>query len=187
MEVKTRQEALNAAAEKKAKELGLTELQVRFCDLFVFVCGMNAEKSVEFAGYSLGNEETAKEHADKPSLAKYYRDLAIRKVARSLLTNQNVLRYIEFLKETIDTSLIVDKCWVIEKLKKLAEAGSEKTQLEATKLIGQTMNMFQPETIVSSVEDPGQIVRDAIAKRKQEEDEKPSNVVEFKKEQPNEG
>jgi hypothetical protein len=68
----------------------------------------------------------------------------------------------------MDQQLIVDKLWVIHKLKSLSDQGSERTQLEATKLLGQTMNMFQPEQMLLIQDDPGQIVKDAIRKRMEE-------------------
>jgi hypothetical protein len=74
--------------------------------------------------------------------------------------------------------------WVLQKLKKLADKGSERTQLEAAKLLGQTMNMFQPETIVSNSEDPSAIIKAALEKRKKDaekaEEINEPNVLPFK-------
>jgi hypothetical protein len=167
--------------EREAKEIGLTEKQKQFCEYFIFVCGLDAEKAVELSEYEIGQENYKEKYAGKESLARYYMDLQIKRIARKLLNNVKIIRYINYLKDTLDSSLIIDKLWVVQKLKKLAEKGSEKTQLEATKLLGQTMSMFQPETIVSSIDDPGQIVRDAIAKRKREEEPIAGNLIEFGK------
>ena len=158
--------------DKLSKELGLTELQKRFCDYYVFVTGLNAELAVELSGYSV--ESTNTEKYDEKMIA-YYKELTIKRLVRVLVSNPKILKYITAIRKELNNQLVVDKLWVINKLKKLADVGSENTQLKATELLGKTMEMFTDKKVIESVEDPSKIMKEVFEKRKLK------NTVEFKK------
>lgn len=166
----------NLDTEKLAKELKLTDKQKLFAEYFIYVTGLDGPAAVELAGYSSGSD-----HKDygKESTNNFFRSLKFRQLARNLLSNRKVLDYINALRKDLDSQLIIDKLWVINKLKTLAETGSENTQLKATELLGKTLELFTEKTKFESSENPADIAKQAFERRKQ-------NVVEFNKKQQNE-
>jgi phage terminase small subunit len=180
--MKTKESELNNA-ELLGKQL--TEKQQKFCEYGVFLTGLDWVKAADLAGYSVGTEEQYAKYENQ-GLADYYRNMQWLRIARENLKLPHVLRFIKALREEMDNQLIVDKLWVINKLKKMADEGSERTQLEATKLLGQTMNMFQAETQVVVADDPSAIVQKAFAERMKKEKEQNKNIVPFNKEGSNE-
>jgi phage terminase small subunit len=157
-----------------AKQLGLTNQQQKFCDYYTYVCGLDGEKAVEMAEYKFGNYDNY-----SPELKEMYLSIQRKRAVRELLDNVDILRYIKALRDNMDGQLIIDKLWVIQKLKKLAETGTERTQLEATKMLGQNLHMFGAEVEVNIADDPSQIMKKAFEKRKEEE-RIAKNTVEFK-------
>jgi hypothetical protein len=157
-----------------ANEIGLTEKQKAFAENYVFVTGLDANAAVELAGYKVEydyegySEETAE-------VFKYKR---IASLVRELLNNKKVLTYIKILREELENQLLVDKLWVIKKLKTLATQGSENVQLKATELLGKHLEMFTERQKIEGVEDPAVIVKKAFEIRKKREKE---NIIEFKK------
>lgn len=161
-----------------AKEYGLTEKQQAFADYYIFVCGLNGESAVEMAEYAIEpTPGTYKTEEEK----ERFKVLNARKRARELLSNTKVLNYIRDVRENMDKQLIVDKYYVIHKLKKLSETGTERTQLEATKLLGMTMSMFTETQKIEMSDSPSNIVQQAFLKRKQEE----NNIIEFPQKEEN--
>lgn len=171
---------------KMAKEAGLTELQTRFAFYYVFVTGLNGKEAVDLAGYSWGRYDTNEDYDE--GKREFYKELLQRQQAKNLLDNPKILAFITKLRKEMDNQLIVDKLWVIQKLKKLAEkAESESIQLRATEKLGETMDMFGSRVIETDErEDPAKIASAAFEKRKAAMKNKPENVVEFQKEGSNE-
>lgn len=162
---------------KVAEACGLTEQQQKFADYYLFVTGLNGEKAAELAGYVICDPKKYEQSEEKIA---YWTKIQYMKIARDLLNNPKVLEYINIVRTNMENQLVIDKLWVVKKLKEFAETGSERTQLEATKLLGQTLLMFT-EVVrnENSTEDPAKIIQDAIAKRKEEVKE--NNVLEFQK------
>jgi phage terminase small subunit len=166
--------------EKIVEELKLTDKQQKFAEYGVFVTGLDWVKAVEMAEYSFGKENYDKDYADG-NIGSYYLDMQKKRKARELLSNPKILKYIKALRDEMDNQLIVDKLWVINKLKTMAEAGSERTQLEATKLIGQTLQMFQADVQINVADSPAKITQEAFEKR-MAEDKAAKNTIPFSKE-----
>jgi hypothetical protein len=167
----------------KQVEVELTEQQKKFAEYGVFLTGLDWIKAVELAEYKFG-EENYKENYDHKG--EHYLDMLKRKKVRENLSNNNILKYISSLREELDNQLVVDKLWVTNKLKILADNGSEKTQIEATKLLGQTLNMFQSDVQISVNDSPAKIAQDAFKKRMEQEKSTTINVIPFSKEGSNE-
>jgi len=167
----------NINLDKLAKEYELTDLQQKFADYFVFVTGLNAPLAVELAGYKVINEDYEYEN---DQLQEFYKIKQTNKIVKELLNNAKVLKYINKIRKELDNQLIIDKLWVINKLKQLAENGGENTQLKATELLGKTMEMFTEKTKnIEGTDDPAKIAKEAYEKRMQ-------NVIEFKEKKANE-
>jgi hypothetical protein len=159
--------------EKLAKELGLTDKQRAFADYYVFVAGLDGVKAVEMAGYAKNKCEGITDERQR----EYYINMSYMKTARDLLANKAIISYIRALRDNLDKQLIVDKLWVINKLKTLASGKTtERTQLEATKLLGQTMSLFVESQKLEIANDPSEIVKNAFKKRMMEEN---NNIIEF--------
>jgi len=154
-----------------ADELRLTETQRKFADYFVFLTGLDGPKAVELAGYKLDVDTT---NYKDDRVSGYYKSLKLRTKARELLNNPKILRYIKEIRDNLDKQLIVDKLWVIQKLKNLADSGSERTQLEATKLLGQYHQLFTEVQRYEIADDPSKIIQEAMERRK-------GNVIPFNK------
>jgi hypothetical protein len=152
--------------ENLGEDLKLSKQQIAFADYYVFVAGLDGEKAVDMAGYKFSTYEKY----ENENLKSYYINMQKQAKARDLLSNPKVLEYIRRLRNTLEQQLIVDKLWVIKKLKSLAENGSERTQIEATKLLGQTMNMFSDTQRIEVSDDPSLILREAFRKRKEQEE-----------------
>lgn len=146
-----------------AKEIGLTEKQKKAADYYVFVTDLDAEAAVELAGYSFGSEKATEDT----------KKINRKRVAYDFIHNVKVLRYISQIRELMSNQIIVDKLWVINKLKTLAESGSENTQIRALELLGKTMQMYADKQVIENVGDPAKIAKEAFKRRQK-------NVVEFK-------
>lgn len=163
---------------KLAKELRLTEKQKLFAEYFVFVTGLEAVPAVELAGYKLVNDDYS---FKDEQVKEMFRMKEAYKTSRSLLNNHKILRYISALREELNNQLIVDKLWVIKKLKDLALTGCESTQLKATELLGKTLELFTDKSkVYEGVDDPAKIARESFEKRIN------NNVVNFKERAQNE-
>lgn len=162
-----------------AKELELTPKQRSFAENYVFVTGLDPNAAIELSEYVLDykNENYSEE------MMEIYRQKRKAHLIRELLNNPKVLNYIKILRDELENQLIVDKLWVIKKLKTLATQGSENVQLKATELLGKHLEMFTEKQKIEGVEDPAEIVRKAYEIRKKREKE---NILEFKKEGTNE-
>lgn len=164
--------------DELAKRLDLTEKQRLFADAYVFLTGLDGVAAAKFAGYKCDYPTNYPE--DKK---KYYETLAYQGRARENLNNPKVLEYISTIRDNLDKQLVVDKLWVVNKLKNLAEQGTEATQLKATEMIGKILGMFiDHQKIEVTDEDPAVIARKAIEiRRSQINEEKKNNIVEFSK------
>lgn len=160
-----------AAELKVQKKYKLTDMQKAFADYFIFVTGLDAIAAVKMAGYAHGVPEN--KYSD--DLFEYYKRMNYGKIAKGLINNPKILHYIKDVREDLDNQLVVDKLWVINKLKALAgEDKPENIQLKATELIGKTMEMFTDRNKnVEGIDDPAKIAEEAFQRRK--------NVVKFDK------
>lgn len=158
-----------------AKELGLTPKQQSFCDLFLFVSGLDGIKAFELSEYNLKDKKPSE---DAPQQEKYYYDMQVRREVRNLLGNLKIQKYIKAVRENLDLQLNVDRLWVLNKLKELATKGSERTQLEATKLLGQNLSMFTEVQKVEVVDDAGSIAKKAFEERIKKQKEQ-NNTIPF--------
>lgn len=173
----TGQEVVDFDFESLAKEHKLTDLQTKFAYYYVFVTGLNGPQAAEFAGYSPGNYDD-KDYDDKTK--EYYKGLVFRNMAKNLLDNPKVLTLITRLRDELSNQLIVDKLYVLQNLKRLAETGtSENIQLRALEKLGETMELFKTTTVVEEREDPARLAAEAFERRMAAEKNK---TVDFKKE-----
>lgn len=172
----TGRDVSNVDFAKLGKEHGLTEMQTKFCYYYVFVCNLNGRDAVECAGYSSGKYDE-KDYDERTK--KYYEDLVYRNIAKNMLDNPKVLELITRLRDELNNQLIVDKLYVLQNLKRLAETATESIQLRALEKLGETMELFGQKTIIEEREDPSRNAREAFQRRKEAER---SNVVEFSKE-----
>lgn len=163
--------------ESIAKKLQLSEHQERFANAYIYF-GMNGLEAVKLAGYQVNYDES-KYSEDKRA---YYEELVYRGIAKENLENPKVIEYIKTIREQLNNSLVLDKYWVVEKLKKLADTGSESTQLKATELLGKTLSMFnEVQKVEVTEESAGDLVKAAFEKRKQQQKElKEKNILQFK-------
>jgi len=147
--------------DMSAKECGLTENQKNFCINYVFISGLDPYVAYETAGYKVPDE-----------LSDSNKKKWISSNVMKLLGNPKVLKFIKIIRDEMENQIIVDKFWVIDKLKKLAEKGSEATQIKATELLGKTFSMFSDRQVIETAEDPGKLAKEAFEKRQ--------NMIAFK-------
>lgn len=133
--------------------MGLNEKQKAFVENYLFTCGMNEEEALKLAGYSFNYKSDVEKRRCKK-----------RKI-RELMSNEKVIAYMNKLRNDLNNQLIVDKFWVIKKLKELAEHGNESVQLKATELLGKTMALFT-DKVIEQKENPGEIIRQSFEKRR---------------------
>lgn len=164
-----RSQKVSNEVKEKIGDLGLTSMQTDFVNYFLFITGMDAVEALKLAGYSHGVNE--KENID-PLLRENFIRMRYQTMANDFLKNPKIVKTIGLIKAEMNDSLIVDKLWVLKKLKSLAEKGSENTQLQATKLLGQHLSMFVEVQKVEQVEDPASIARAGFEARK-------NNIVDF--------
>jgi hypothetical protein len=155
-----------------AKEYKLTDLQKAFAENFVFVTGLDAVAAVELAGYKVTNDDYEYNSEQTKEIFKQKRLSAL---ARELLNNPKILKYISVLREELNNQLIVDKLWVLKNLKEIVNKGSENAKLKSLELIGKHLEMWTDKSkVYDGIEDPSKIAKEAFEKRKQQ------NVVEFR-------
>lgn len=166
--------SLTKETKEKIEDLGLTNMQLDFVNYFIFITNMDAVEALKLAGYQHG----VKDSPDlDPKTRDLYIDMHYKSKANDFLKNQKIVKCIKLIKEEMSEALVVDRMWVIKKLKSLADNGSENTQLKATELIGKHLSMFTEIQQIQSVEDPAAIARAAFNDRIREDQEK---IVEFK-------
>ena len=146
--------------ELSKRERALTDLQREFCVNYVYLCEFDAKKAVEMTYKKEGSAAQSN----------------ICHKERELMNDDRIRDYITELVEQRDSMFIVDKLFVIKKLKGLVETGAENIQLKALELLGKTMSMFSDrQEVVDVGEDPAKLAKEAFSKRfKQEE-----NLVPF--------
>lgn len=165
---------VNKDIQEEIKNLGLNQKQMSFVEYYLFITGLNAVEAVKLAGYI---DEAKYDPNLSEAEVKAYKELNFKNQANRLLRNPAIKKAIVLIREDMNEMLIVDKLWVLNKLKTLAEKGSENVQLRATELLGKALSMFTEVTQVQSVEDPAAIARANFAERMAKEKD---NVVEFK-------
>jgi phage terminase small subunit len=172
------EKVLDCDYDELAKEYGLTEMQAKFAYFYVFVTGLNGPEAVKLAGYSQGNY-TEDKYPDE-RMREFYIGALLRSQAKTLCDNPKILTLITKLREELSNQLIVDKLYVLQNLKRLAETATETVQLRALEKLGETMEMFGQKQIIEEREDPAKIAAAKFEKRKQMSAE--GNVVPFTKE-----
>jgi phage terminase small subunit len=134
---------------KRDNKADLSEQQKAFAEHYVFTTNMDAIAAIELAGYTY----SAKSEHDN----KHNKKLK----AHSLLCNKKVVKHIQRLIDEVNSSLTIDRFYVINKLKELVESGSESSQLKALELLGKHIHMFQEEQKITYTEDPAMIAQEA--------------------------
>jgi phage terminase small subunit len=112
--VSTALKDLKFDADALCKKLELTDKQRAFADYYIFLTGLDAEKAVVLAGYEINYVD--KKFKD-PEEAEQIRKIQLKRQARSLLNNPKIIQYIKAVRENLEEQLLVDKIWVIQKLK----------------------------------------------------------------------
>lgn len=158
--------------QQRLTDLGLTRMQRDFIMYFIFLTNMNALQAVALAGYTHGVTEEDEDTKNRLIQLRY------QTIANELLKNPKVVKGIKMIKDEMSEAMIVDKFWVLNKLKTLAERGSENIQLKATELLGKTLSMFTDVSVEKSVEDPASIAKSNFNER--------MKLAEFKKDGTNE-
>lgn len=161
------------------KDLGLNQQQQDFVIYFVFLTNMNGSEAVKMAGYKTGVERSQYpegEAGDKEF--KRFEELAYTRIAQRHISNPRIIKAIQAVKNEMKEAFIVDRLWVFNKLKRLAENGSENVQLRATELLGKALSMFTEVTTVQTTEDAASIAKGRFAERMKKE--QANKVVEFK-------
>lgn len=162
------------AEEKERRKFGLGKQQIIFCQAYVFLTGLNGVEAVKFANYQLGDYSNYPD--DK---REWYENLKRKQIARTNLTNPKCAKYIRSLQDSLAAQISVDRFYVTEKLKTMAERGSENIQIKALELLGKSISMFTDKSVIENVnESPAEIAKQAFAERMKKE-----NVVPFNKEQ----
>ena len=131
----------------------LTEKQRLFAEAYVM--GLSEQEAVRAAKYKMASDDNWRRDA--------YR------LAKLNMKNGKVRNYIELLREQMASSLVVDKLYVVEKLKNLAENGeTENIKIKALELLGKTFSMFtdKVETKTES-SDPAELMRRVWEKKKE--------------------
>jgi len=152
---------IDETEEKERGKFGLTKQQQLFAELYVLVNGLNGVDSVVGAGYKFGDYSNYPE--DK---REWYINLKAKQIARHNLKNPKICKYIKYLQDNMGSQIGVNRFYVIEKLKNLAEKGTESTQLKALELLGKSLAMFTDvKEINDTKEDPAAIMKKAFEER----------------------
>jgi hypothetical protein len=131
---------------------GLNKRQRAFCEAYVYLTEYDITRAMELAGYR--------------NVSKY--DLKI--LGKKMLKKPKILAQIKKMKEVKEQETVVDKLWIVTKLKKIVDDNEHHPnfQLKALELLGKYLNMFgenknvDPETQV----DAADVAKAAFEERK---------------------
>jgi hypothetical protein len=131
-------------------EYGLTPKEEEFCYNYIFVTVFNKEQSIKNAGYEL----------DSPILRE--------RRAKDLLARKPVQTRIRAMMDERDNTPVVDKLWIIQKLKQIIEDNDKNAtaQIRALELLGKHYGIFADKQIIEDYRDPGVIAKEAFERSK---------------------
>lgn len=161
--------------EKLAEEYKLTDMQRKFAEFYVYVTNLNGKLAVELAGYKVDKDQY---ESYPENIKEKYKQRELNTIARNLLNNPKIIKYIDALRSNLESHLIVDKLWVINGLKDLAMNGGENAKIRALEMLGKYVGIFSDAIKLDIDSDPAEMAKKAFEKRKQLE-----NTVEFKKQE----
>lgn len=163
--------ALTKDLDEIAKEIGLTHMQKMFCEAYFFVTNRDVMEAYDLAGYAIS---TKRESFETDKLFEKYVDMEKTRRCTELMNNPKIRRYITAISKAREEYITVDKFWVINKLKKLADTAPENVQLNATKLLGQNLDMFNTSSlnVHTDLESPDKAMQKIWAMRRAKEEAK---------------
>lgn len=153
-----------------AKELHLTPLQKNFCDYYFFVTNRNALEAFDLSNYKVG---TKRESFESDEMYEKYLKMEKTRKCTDLMNNPKIRKYITAINKAREEYIQVDKFWVINKLKQLADTAPENVQFNATKALGEHLDMFKKHVELSNdLQRPDKAMQEIWAERDRIEREK---------------
>jgi len=90
---------------------------------------------------------------------------SVKRIASDNMKNRKILDYMSAVRKELEDSLLVDRFYVVKKLKHLCENGSENIQLKSAIELGKIRGMYIERIETNSNETPQEILKKSFEKK----------------------